>query len=80
MLGRGKLDNILLTCDQGSLNQITARSGNRTPVTVVRDTCTTNVPPAPHTMDERMDELSVKDIDFNKDVDITTILRFNVLK
>ena len=47
MLGRVKLDNTLLTCDQGNFNQITARSRNQTIVTVVRDTCTTTVPPAP---------------------------------
>ena len=47
MLDRVKLDNTLLTCDQGNFNQITARSWNRTQVTVVRDTCTTTVPPAP---------------------------------
>ena len=43
MLGRVKLDNTLLTCDHGNFNQITARSRNRTLVTVVRDTCTTIV-------------------------------------
>ena len=43
MFGRVKLDNTLLTCDQGNLNQITARSRNRTLVTVVRDTCTITV-------------------------------------
>ena len=47
MFGRDKLDNTLLTCDQGNLNQITTRSRNRTLVTVVKDTCTTTVPPAP---------------------------------
>ena len=36
MLGRVKLDNTLLTCDQGNFNQITARSRNRALVTVVR--------------------------------------------
>ena len=46
MLGRDKLDNILLTCDRDNFNQITAWSRNRTLVTVVRDTCTTTVPPA----------------------------------
>ena len=40
MLARFKLDNTLLTCDQGNFNQITARGRNRTLVTVVRDTCT----------------------------------------
>ena len=49
MLGRVKLDNTLLTCDQGNFNQITARSRALTQVTVVRDTCTTTVPAAPHT-------------------------------
>ena len=44
MLGRVKLDNSLVTCDQGN-NQITAWSLNRTLVTVVRDACTTTVPP-----------------------------------
>ena len=48
MLGRDKLDNTLLTCDQGNFNQITVRSRNRTLVTVVRDTCTTTVPPNIH--------------------------------
>ena len=48
MLGRFKLDNALLTCDQGNFNLITARSRNRTLVTVVRGTCTTTVPPATH--------------------------------
>ena len=47
MLGRDKLDNPLLTCDQSNFNQITARSRDRTLVTVVRDTCTTTVPPPP---------------------------------
>ena len=46
MLGRAKLDNTLLTCDQSNFNQITARCRNRTLVTVVRDTSTTTVPPA----------------------------------
>ena len=46
MLGRAKLDNILLTFDQGKFNLITTRSRNRTIVTVVRDTCTSTVPPA----------------------------------
>ena len=45
MLGRDKLDNTLLTCDQGNFNQIIPRSRNRTLITVVRDTCTTTVPP-----------------------------------
>ena len=40
MLGRVKLDNTLLTCDQGNFNEITARGRNRTLVTVVRDMCT----------------------------------------
>ena len=47
MLGRVKLENILLTCDQGNFNQITERSKNRTLVTVVRDKCTINVSLAP---------------------------------
>ena len=46
MLGRVKVNNTLPTCDQGNFNQITARSRNRTQVTVVRDTCTTTVSPA----------------------------------
>ena len=46
MLGRVKLDNTRLTCDQGNFSHITARSQNRTLVTVMRDTCTTTVPPA----------------------------------
>ena len=45
MLGTVKQDNTILTCDQGCFNQIRARSRNRTLVTVVRDTCTTTVPP-----------------------------------
>ena len=40
MLGRNKLDNTLLTCDQGNSNQITAQTQNRSLVTVVRETCT----------------------------------------
>ena len=48
MLGRVKLDNILLTCGRVNFNQITARSRNGTLVIVVRDTCTTIVPSAPH--------------------------------
>ena len=47
MLGRVKLDNTLLTCDKGNFNQITARSRNRTLITMVRGTCTTTLPPAP---------------------------------
>ena len=47
MVGRVKLNNTLLTCDQGNFNQRTARSRNQILVTVVRDTCTTNVLPAP---------------------------------
>ena len=46
MLGTVKLDNTLLTCGQGNFNQIATRSRNRTLVTVVRDLCTTTVPPA----------------------------------
>ena len=45
MFGRVQLDNTVLTCDQCNFNQITARSRNRVLVTVVRDTCTTTVPP-----------------------------------
>ena len=44
-LGRVKLDNTLLTCDEGNFNQITARSRNRTLGTVVRGTCSTTVSP-----------------------------------
>ena len=44
MLGRGKLDNTFLTCDQGNCNQIAAWSRNSILLTVVRDTCTTAVP------------------------------------
>ena len=47
MLGIDKLDNTLLTCDQDNFSQITSPSRNRTRVTVVRDTCTAIVPPAP---------------------------------
>ena len=55
MLGRVKLDNTLLECDQGNFSQITAQSWDQTLVTVVRNTCTTTVPPAPpnHDMDLR---------------------------
>ena len=42
-----KMDDTLLTRDQDNFNQITARSRNQALVTVVRDTCTTTVPPAP---------------------------------
>ena len=48
MLCRVKLDNTLLICDKGNFNQITARSRNRTRITVVRDACSTIAPPAPH--------------------------------
>ena len=34
-LGKVKLDNTLFTCDQGNFNQITARSRNRTLVTML---------------------------------------------
>ena len=47
MLGRVRLDNTLLTWDQGNFNQIAARSRNRILVTVARDICTATVPPAP---------------------------------
>ena len=48
MLNWVKLDNILLTCNQGNFNQITAQSWNWTLVTVVvRDSCTATVRPAP---------------------------------
>ena len=47
MFGRVKLDNTLLTCDQANFNHIIARSWNLTRVTVVKDTCTTTVPPVP---------------------------------
>ena len=50
MLGRVKLDNTLLTCDKGNFHQITARTRNRSLVTVVRNKCTTTVPPASHTI------------------------------
>ena len=46
VLGRIKLNNTLLTCEQGNFNQVIARSRNLIPVTVVRDTCTTTVPPS----------------------------------
>ena len=48
MLGRVKLDNTLPACDQGNFTQITALNRNRALVSVVRDMCTTTVPPAPH--------------------------------
>ena len=47
MLGRVKLDNTLLTCDQGNFNQTTSQRRNQTVVTVVRDTCTIIEPLAP---------------------------------
>ena len=37
VLGRVKLDNTLLMCDQDNFNQITAQSGNQASVTVARD-------------------------------------------
>ena len=49
MLGRVKMNNTLLTYDKGNFNQMTARSWNRTVVTMVRDTSTTTVPPAART-------------------------------
>ena len=52
MLSRVKLDNTLLTCDQGNFHQITARSRNSTLATVVRDTCTTTDPPAPRSSEK----------------------------
>ena len=48
MLGRVKLDNTRLTCDQGNFNHITARSRNRIQFTEVSDACDTTVPPTPH--------------------------------
>ena len=49
MLGRVSLDNTLLACALGNFNQITAGPWrrNRTLDTVVKDKCTTTVPPAP---------------------------------
>ena len=47
MLGRVKLDDTLLTCDQGNFNQITARSRNGILVTLVRHVhhhCGTSTP------------------------------------
>ena len=58
MLGRDKLDNTLLTCDQGNFNQITARSRNQTLVTVVRDMCPTSVPPAPRLVPRNCQKLT----------------------
>ena len=53
LLGRVKLDNTLLTCDQGNFNQMIVWSQNGTLVTVVRDRCTTTVPPvSPGVKDE----------------------------
>ena len=46
-IGRVKLANTLLTYNKRNFNQITARSRNSTQITVVGDTCTTTVPPAP---------------------------------
>ena len=48
MLGRDTLESTLLTCDQDNFDQITARSWNRTLVSVVRDTCNTTGLPTPH--------------------------------
>ena len=45
MLGRVKLDNILLTYDKSNFNKITTRSRSRTLIKVVRDTCTNTVQP-----------------------------------
>ena len=45
VLGRVKRDNTFLTCNQGNFNLITARNWNQTLVTMVRDMCTTTVPP-----------------------------------
>ena len=47
ILGRVKLDNIFLTCNQGNFNQVTTRSRNQTLVTVVRYvhySCATSTP------------------------------------
>ena len=52
MLSRVKLDNTILTCDQGNFHQKTARSRNSTLVTEVRDTCTTTDPPAPRSSEK----------------------------
>ena len=47
MLGRDKFNKTLLRCGQDNFNQITAWIRGRTLVTVMRDTCTATVPPAP---------------------------------
>ena len=53
VLGGVKLDNTLLTCDQGNFNQMIAWSRNGTLVTVLRDTCTTTLlPVSPGVKDE----------------------------
>ena len=49
MLGRVKLVNALLTCDPGNFNQIT----------VVKDTCTTIVPPSPPLLEDQNVMLAV---------------------
>ena len=45
MLRRVKLDNTLLTYNQGNFKQATAWIPNQTLVTEVRETCTSTVPP-----------------------------------
>lgn len=45
MFSTVKQDNTILTCDKGSFNQIRARGWNRTLVKLVRDSCTTTLPP-----------------------------------
>ena len=47
MLGRVKLDNTLLTCDQGNFDLTTAQSQKRSLVTDVKDMHPTTVPPRP---------------------------------
>ena len=42
-----ELDNTPLTCDQGNFNLITGQCQNQTLVTLVEDTHTTTLPPAP---------------------------------
>ena len=57
MLVGVKLDNILLTCEQGNFTQITARGCNQTLASVVRDPCT--VPPVTHCNEEIFDSIPI---------------------
>ena len=62
MLGRVKLDNTLLTCNKGNFYQITRWSRIQALVTMVRDTCSTTVPPAaPKPVSKSMPNVSAYD-------------------